>query len=59
MSGLPFPPSGNLSNPGIKPRSPALQADSLPSKLPGKQGHDLNPDTVEKLDSGNKQKKAG
>ena len=25
---------GNLSNPGIKPRSPALQADSLPTELP-------------------------
>ena len=25
-----------LPNPGIKPRSPALQADSLPSELPGK-----------------------
>ena len=29
-SGLPFPSPGNLSNPGIKPGSPALQADSLP-----------------------------
>ena len=29
-SGLPCPPPGNLSNPGIKSRSPALQADSLP-----------------------------
>ena len=29
-SGLPFPSSGNLPNPGIKPASPALQADSLP-----------------------------
>ena len=27
---------GNLPNPGIKPRSPALQADSLPSETPGK-----------------------
>ena len=34
--GLPFPPSGDLPNPGIKPRSPALQADSLPSEPPGK-----------------------
>ena len=32
-SGLPFPSPGNLPNPGIKPRSPALQADSLPSEL--------------------------
>ena len=28
--------SRDLPNPGIKPRSPALQADSLPSKPPGK-----------------------
>ena len=26
----------DLPNPGIKPRSPALQADSLPSEPPGK-----------------------
>ena len=32
-SGLPFPSPGDLSNPGIKPRSPELQADSLPSEL--------------------------
>ena len=35
-SGLPFPAPGDLSNPGIKPRSPALQAESLPSEPPGK-----------------------
>ena len=29
-SGLPCLSPGNLPNPGIKPRSPALQADSLP-----------------------------
>ena len=29
-SGLPRPPPGDLPNPGIKPRSPALQEDSLP-----------------------------
>ena len=29
-SGLPFPPQGDLPNPGIKPASPALQANSLP-----------------------------
>ena len=28
--------SGDLPDPEIKPRSPALQADSLPSELPGK-----------------------
>ena len=27
---------GDLPNPGIEPRSPALQADSLPSEPPGK-----------------------
>ena len=29
-SGFPCPPPGDLPNPGIKPRSPALQVDSLP-----------------------------
>ena len=28
--GLPFPSPGDFPHPGIKPRSPALQADSLP-----------------------------
>ena len=32
-SGLPFPPPGDLPNPGIEPGSPALQADSLPTEL--------------------------
>ena len=35
-SGLPCPPPGDLPNPGIKSRSPALLADSLPSEPPGK-----------------------
>ena len=35
-SGLPCPPPGGLPNPAIQPRSPALQADFLPSELPGK-----------------------
>ena len=35
-SGLPCPPPGDLSNPGIEPPSPTLQADSLPSEPPGK-----------------------
>ena len=30
-SGLPFPSPGDLPDPGIKPRSPALEADALPS----------------------------
>ena len=35
-SGLPFPSPGNLSNTGIEPGSPTLQADALPSEPPGK-----------------------
>ena len=35
-SGLPFPSLGYLPDPGIEPRSPALQADTLPSEPPGK-----------------------
>ena len=35
-SGLPFPSLGDLSNPGIEPESPALQADSLLFEPPGK-----------------------
>ena len=31
-SGLPFPSPGDLPNPGIELRSPALQADSLPAE---------------------------
>jgi len=31
-SGLPFPSPGDLPDPGIKPRSPALQADALTSE---------------------------
>ena len=34
-SGLPFSSPGDLPNPGIEPRSPALQADALPSEPPG------------------------
>ena len=35
-NGLPFPSPRDLPNPGIEPRSPALQADSLPSEPSGK-----------------------
>ena len=35
-SGYPFPYPGDLPNPGIKPRSPALQVDSLPAEPPRK-----------------------
>ena len=37
-SGLPFPSPGDLPDPGIKPGSPALEADALPSKPPGTGG---------------------
>ena len=35
-SGLPLPSPGDLLDPGIEPRSPALQADTLTSEPPGK-----------------------
>ena len=35
-SGYPLPSLGDLSNPGIKPRSPALQEDSLAAEPQGK-----------------------
>ena len=35
-SGWPFPSPGDLPDPGIEPRSPALQTDSLPSEPPAK-----------------------
>ena len=38
-SGLPFPFPGDLPNPGIEPKSPTLQADSLPSEPRGKPGY--------------------
>ena len=34
-SGLPFPPPGDLPDPGNKPESPALKADILPSDPSG------------------------
>ena len=42
-SGLPFPSPGDFPDPGIKPRSPALQADALPSEplLPCYHKHSL------------------
>ena len=41
-SGLPFPSPRDLPNPGIKPTSPALQADALTSEPPGKLGRAIN-----------------
>ena len=40
-SGLPFPSPGDLPDPWIEPRSPALQADVLTSEPPGKPCLDL------------------
>ena len=40
-SGLPFPSPGHLPNPGIKPGSPALQADSFLFEPPGKPIHHI------------------
>ena len=42
-SGLPFPSKGDLPNAGIKPRSLALQGDSLLSEPPGKPIHIYDP----------------
>ena len=33
-NGLPFPSPGDLPDPGIEPKSPALWADTLPSEPP-------------------------
>ena len=46
--GLPFPSAGDLPNPGIEPRSPALQADSLPSE-PQFYLHDVTSATSDSL----------
>ena len=35
-SGLPFPPPGDRPSPGIKPSSPVLQVDFLPTEPLGK-----------------------
>ena len=42
-SGLPFPSPGDLPDPGIKPRFPALEADALTSEPPGKPHSDKRP----------------
>ena len=34
-SGLPLPSPGDLPDPGIEPKSLTLEAQSLPSELPG------------------------
>ena len=42
-SGLPCPSPGDLPNPGIKPKSPALQVDLLLSEPPGNEFTDYSP----------------
>ena len=42
-SGLPFPSLGDLSNPGIKPTSPALAGRFFTSELPGKPESNYTP----------------
>ena len=42
-NGLPFPCPGDLPNLGIKPGSPALQMDSLPTELSGKPYRKVSP----------------
>ena len=41
-SGQPFPSLGDLPNPGIEPRFPAFQADSLPAEPQGKPMYDIS-----------------
>ena len=41
-SGLPFLSPGDLPDPAIEPRSPALQADALQSEPPGKFQAEIN-----------------
>ena len=55
-SGLPCPPPGNLPNLGIKPRSPALQVDALPSEPPGKPMESLRTLTKAILSNESKEK---
>ena len=45
-SGLPFPSSWNLPDPGIEPRSPALKTDALPSEPPGKSRQKCPPNSA-------------
>ena len=45
-SGLPCPSPGNLPNPGVEPKSSALQADFLPPEPPGKPFYVLEEPTI-------------
>ena len=50
-SGLPCPPLGDLPDPGIEPRFPALQADSLPLSHQGSPPWDIGTDWNAKVGS--------
>ena len=41
-SELPFPSPGDLPDPGVKPWSPALEVDYLPTEFPGKPSISVN-----------------
>ena len=41
ISRLPFPPPGDLPDPGMEPGSPALQEESFASEPPGKPGYNV------------------
>ena len=43
---LSCPPPGECSGPGVEPRSPALQTDSLSSELPGKHRMPVMPSII-------------
>ena len=51
-SGLPYPLPGDLLNPGIESRSPALQADSLPPEPPMNRLESLTCSKIEPVDAG-------
>ena len=48
-SGLLFPSPGDLPDPGVEPRSPALPADALTSEPPGKVVDNLDTSSLFKL----------
>ena len=56
-SGLPFFSPRDLSDPGIEPRFPALQADILPSEPPGKLSMKKQENVIQCRKKTNKQKK--
>ena len=49
-SGLPFPTPRDLPDPGMNPRSPTLQADSLPTVSPGKTREDCRQNLLQKIE---------